>query len=81
MAVAAAAFPRVGTWGPAESDELLARDGQAAPRSAADNPLAPKRPPRAAKARSVIYLHMAGSPSQLDLFDYKPTLQKYNGQP
>jgi len=38
-------------------------------------------PARAPKAKSVIWLHMAGSPSQLDLFDYKPTLQKYTGQP
>jgi hypothetical protein len=33
------------------------------------------------KAKSVIYLHMAGSPSQLDLFDYKPTLERLNGTP
>ena len=35
----------------------------------------------APKAKSVIWLHMAGSPSQLDLFDYKPALKKYDGQP
>ena len=34
-----------------------------------------------AKARRVIYLFMGGAPSQLDLFDYKPTLKKYDGQP
>ena len=34
----------------------------------------------APKAKSVIFLHMAGAPSQLELFDYKPTLQKYDGQ-
>jgi hypothetical protein len=34
-----------------------------------------------AKAKSVIYLFMAGAPSQLELFDYKPALQKYNNQP
>jgi hypothetical protein len=34
-----------------------------------------------AKAKSVIFLHMVGAPSQLDLFDYKPTLQQYDGQP
>src|SRR5215475_3934978 len=34
-----------------------------------------------AKAKSIIYLFMAGAPSQLDLFDYKPTLTKYDGQP
>lgn len=31
-----------------------------------------------AKAKRVIYLFMAGGPSQLDLFDYKPTLEKYH---
>jgi len=30
----------------------------------------------APKAKRVIYLHMAGSPSQLELFDYKPELEK-----
>jgi hypothetical protein len=34
-----------------------------------------------AKAKHVIFLHMAGAPSQLDLFDYKPTLQKFTGKP
>lgn len=33
-----------------------------------------------AHAKRVIYLHMAGSPSQLELFDYKPELQKLDGQ-
>ena len=32
------------------------------------------------KAKSVIFLHMVGAPSQLDLFDYKPELQKYDRQ-
>ena len=31
--------------------------------------------------RSVIYLFMAGAPSQLEMFDFKPTLQKLSGQP
>ena len=34
----------------------------------------------APKAKSVIYLHMAGAPSQLETFDYKPTLQKLHGE-
>jgi Protein of unknown function (DUF1501) len=34
-----------------------------------------------AKAKSVIYLFMAGAPSQFELYDYKPTLQKYDNQP
>src|SRR5437870_1882630 len=52
-----------------------------APRNAAPNPLAPKQPHFAPKAKRVIYLFMGGAPSQLDLFDSKPALQKYNGQP
>ncbi len=32
------------------------------------------------RAKSVIYLHMPGSPTQLELFDYKPELIKYNGK-
>ncbi len=44
------------------------------------NPLAPKVPPFAAKAKRVIYLHMTGSPPNLDLFDYKPKLKELNGQ-
>jgi Protein of unknown function (DUF1501) len=44
------------------------------------NPLAPKLPMFPGKAKSVIYMHMAGAPSQLELFDFKPELQKLNGQ-
>ncbi len=33
------------------------------------------------KAKRVIFLFMAGAPSQLDLFDYKPNLEKLHGQP
>jgi hypothetical protein len=44
------------------------------------NPLAPRAPQFLPKAKSVIYLHMAGAPSQLELFDYKPELQKLDGQ-
>ena len=45
------------------------------------NPLIPKQPHYKAKAKRVIYLFMGGAPSQLDLFDHKPTLAKYNGKP
>ncbi len=44
------------------------------------NPLALHQPHFAPKAKHVIYLHMIGAPSQLDMFDYKPTLQKLDGQ-
>ncbi len=45
------------------------------------NPLAPKPSHFAPKAKSVIYLFMAGGPSQLELFDPKPVLNQLNGKP
>ena len=51
--------------------------------SAADsfaNPLAPRVPHFAPKAKAVIHLFMAGAPSQLDLFDNKPKLKEYEGK-
>src|SRR4051812_29301959 len=60
---------------------LLAGDAPAASvASQVVNPLAPKRPHFAAKAKRVIYLHLTGSPPHLDLFDYKPELAKRDGQ-
>ncbi len=53
---------------------LMARDGVAA------NPLVPKQPMIAPRAKRAIYLHMAGSPSQLELFDHKPELKKLHMQ-
>ncbi len=47
---------------------------------AAANPLAPVLPQFPAKAKRVIFLFMAGGPSQHDLFDYKPRLEKDHGQ-
>ncbi len=44
------------------------------------NPMAARPPMFPAKAKSVIYLFMAGAPSQVDLLDPKPMLQKYDGQ-
>lgn len=45
------------------------------------NPLVVRPAHFAGKAKSVIYLHMCGSPSQLELWDYKPELAKLDGQP
>ena len=45
------------------------------------NPLAPLKPHFAPRAKNIIFLHMAGAPSQLDLFDYKPELAKLEGRP
>ncbi|HMF15424.1 MAG TPA: DUF1501 domain-containing protein, partial [Gemmataceae bacterium] len=48
--------------------------------SAIADPMAPKRPHFAPRAKNVIYLFMAGGPSHLELFDNKPMLAKYNGK-
>ncbi len=56
---------------------LLTRDGRAAVRT---DPLAPKRPHFAPKAKNVIFMFMEGAPSQIDLFDPKPELEKMHGQ-
>ena len=58
---------------------LLVQDGFA-DTAAAANPVTPKQPLIAPRAKRVIYLHMAGSPSQLELFDHKPELQKLHMQ-
>jgi len=59
---------------------LLAGAASAAPsNSAPDDPLAPKKPPLTPKAKNVIFLFMAGAPSHLELFDFKPQLAKYDG--
>lgn len=56
----------------------LAPSAQAA--LAPAGPLAPKRPHYPARAKRVIYLFQAGAPSHLDLFDYKPQLEKFDGK-
>jgi hypothetical protein len=60
---------------------LLKEQGLAVPEMALKNPLEPKKTHFPAKAKSVIYLFMAGGPSQLDLFEHKPQLNALNGQP
>src|SRR5437667_7852571 len=52
----------------------------AASRIAGVNPLAPKQPHFKPRAKRVIYLFMAGAPSHLELFDYKPELAKWDGK-
>ncbi len=58
---------------------MLSANGLEAP--AAAGPLAPKAPQFPAKAKHVIFLFLNGGPSQVDTFDPKPVLQKYNGKP
>jgi hypothetical protein len=48
---------------------------------AAADSVAARAPHFAAKAKRIIFLFMAGAPSQLDLLDYKPALNQHNGQP
>jgi len=54
---------------------------EATPDPRFQNPLAPRQPHFAPKAKNIIYMFMAGGPSQLELFDYKPKLAELNGQP
>ena len=58
--------------------EMLATDAMGL--EAPDNPLLPKLPHFAPKAKRVIYLHLTGSPPHLDLWDHKPELVKRDGQ-
>jgi len=67
------------------ADLLGASELEAAPKPAARpapalDPLAPKRPHYAPKAKSIIWLFMEGGPSGVDLFDPKPELTRRHGQ-
>src|ERR1044071_3127620 len=61
---------------------LLAENGYASmlPQAGEGNPGLPGVPHFAPKAKRVIYLFQSGAPSQLELFDHKPQLEKYRGQ-
>jgi len=60
---------------------LLADENQAMARTPdLQEPLAPRDPHFTPRAKRVIFLFMAGGPSQLELFDFKPKLQELNGQ-
>jgi hypothetical protein len=61
-----------------DQDGFFARADGPGPSPA--NPLAPRRPHFAARAKACIFLYMYGGPSQMDLFDYKPELQRRDGQ-
>lgn len=58
---------------------LMHREGRAATEHR--NPLSPKAHHTTPKAKACIFIFMAGAPSQIDLFDPKPLLNKLNGQP
>ncbi|RBP36054.1 uncharacterized protein DUF1501 [Roseimicrobium gellanilyticum] len=61
--------------------DTLASRVRGAPTPASTDPLRPLKPHFPGKAKHVIHLFMAGAPSQLDLFDYKPALAKLEGNP
>ena len=60
---------------------LMQSDAPGSPENSIRNPLAPKPSHFPAKTKSIIYLFMAGGPSQLEMWDYKPKLAELNGQP
>ncbi len=60
---------------------LLASEWSKTHAGEAVNPFAPKPPHFAGKAKAVIHLFMAGAPSQLEMFDFKPELAKLEGKP
>jgi hypothetical protein len=60
--------------------QMLQENGwSAANQNDLSDPLAPKIPPQPAKTKRVVFLFMAGAPSHLELFDYKPQLAKFDG--
>ncbi len=74
-------FGSVALAGLLGGDGFLARQCVAADGSTPfKNPMAPKAPPRPAKAKSVIFLFMYGGPSHVDTFDYKPDLYPMDGK-
>src|SRR5690349_2028937 len=62
-----------------KQDGLVAADGTRSVSTTAD-PLAPKLPHFAAKAKNCIFFLPEGAPSHIDLFDPKPKLNELNGE-
>lgn len=67
-----------GLWLATQNQALA--EGTFRPQHSLDNPLSPLAPPMPAKVKRVIFLHMVGAPSQLELFDYKPDLKRLDGK-
>ncbi len=70
----------IGGFGTLALADLIGAQARAAAPAPA-NPLAPRLPMFAARAKRVIFLHMAGVPSQVDTFDPKPALAAAHGKP
>src|SRR5687767_9005432 len=78
---AGAGFTSVALTGLLSHDNFFATSADAAETPGKyKNPLAPKPPHFAPKAKSVIFLFMYGGPSQVDTFDYKPKLYDLDGK-
>lgn len=78
---AGAGFTGLALSGLLSLDKFFGAEAQAASVAAKFiNPLAPKLPQIAPKAKSVIFLFMYGGPSQVDTFDYKPALYPLDGK-
>ena len=73
-----AGFTGLAMTGMLSADHFFASQAHAASDFA--NPLAAKKPPLPAKAKSVIFLFMYGGPSHVDTFDYKPKLYPLDGK-
>ena len=69
----------LGNWG-CGFGMLALRSLLAEPATAKPDPLGPKPPHHAARAKRVIFLWMQGGPSQVDLFDHKPLLTRRDGE-
>ena len=76
-----AGFTGLGLTGLLAADGFFdAKAGATTTKSAFINPMAPKKPHFAPKAKSVIFLFMYGGPSHIDTFDYKPKLDPLDGK-
>lgn len=70
----------LGGFGALAFGAMLAEEQAHAQGSQSANPLAPKKPHKPAKAKSVIFLFLSGGPSHMETFDPKPLLNKLHGQ-
>ena len=77
---AGAGFTALGLLDSLGRDGFFGRSAKGAEVASKANPLAPKPPHFAPKAKSVIFLFMYGGPSHMDTFDYKPELYKLDGK-
>src|ERR1700731_1283948 len=73
-------FGLVGLAGLLSDQKLLAQPGPSRGSARQESPLAPKPPHFRPRAKRIIHVFMNGGPSQVDTFDPKPALARYNGQ-